>query len=415
MEQKQKSIDEIFLKLFISYAEKGFTPIEIFGIFVDQILSSDSVKNNPERYRKILEKRNIIKQLEEEEKILLSNKDKLTEEEYEIRYESLINKIEELLKEVIEILINKYDVIPSSVGTYLIKGSLIRFQKEKLESIKENLRSTKNISYEFTLNGQAIIRYNSQNNKLELCFKDYFQIAKTQGAKIRKTLNFLLIKANRQNFPDTIYFPLEEYMQATGMNSKDSAYRNLKKELDILKNIEHGEKLKQGKKEIGIAKHYIFTGYKITYNYCQVYCSSSNVKFLSRYFTVLPRWAGKLSSIAYDLIDYIFYLARQNTDKLMKKGYFTVSLRSIANYLGLPKPEETEHHKQLIINPILSAIQEINQTKEKEELQIEPIYNQHYKNVDEFLNGHLKIMVEPKVVDFFPKSLKKNGKKLPTF
>jgi hypothetical protein len=110
------------------------------------------------------------------------------------------------------------------------------------------------------------------------------------------------------------------------------------------------------------------------------------------------------------MLDYIYYLARQNTDKLIiKEGYFNISLEAINEYLGNPKPDETEHHQQLIIEPILNAIDEIEDARENNELRITPFYNFDYKNAHDFLQGYLKIELEPKAIEFLTKSKQLKG------
>lgn len=297
-----------------------------------------------------------------------------------------------------------YDILPNSVATYLIKSLTTKLPKDKLQDIKSD-----KVNYTVTLNGQIILKYDTKSEEYSIYIDDFKALTKRQSAKIRKTLNFLLIKANEQNFPDAIYFTLEDYMHKTGMKSKDSAYRSLKKELDTLMKIELEGSIKRGKKEVRSTKEYIFTGYDVSYNQCYIKCTPSHVKLLSQYFTLLPAWAGKLSTKAYDMLDYIYYLARQNTDKLIKEGYFNISLEAINEYLGNPKPDETEHHQQLIIEPILNAIDEIEDARENNELRITPFYNFDYKNAHDFLQGYLKIELEPKAIEFLTKSKQLKG------
>jgi hypothetical protein len=111
----------------------------------------------------------------------------------------------------------------------------------------------------------------------------------------------------------------------------------------------------------------------------------------------LPRWGYALQSEnSYMLLDYIYYLARQNTDKIQERGYFTINLDTIRQHLGLPPPEEVQnehngHYNQLIIKPIEDAINAIEEKQEGNELKIISMYSSNYKNIHEYLDGYLEI------------------------
>jgi hypothetical protein len=161
--------------------------------------------------------------------------------------------------------------------------------------------------------------------------------------------------------------------------------------------VEASVKVYQGRKqkEVGYAKTAIIGAHKVTYKKC-VASLPVILRECTPYITILPRWGYALQSEnAYMLLDYIYYLARQNTDKIRERGYFTISLDTIRQHLGLPSPEEVKDghgsdYNKLIIKPIEDAITAIEE-KQEGQLKIAPMYATDYKNIHEYLNGYLEI------------------------
>ena len=193
---------------------------------------------------------------------------------------------------------------------------------------------------------------------------------------------------------------LSELVEAGIYANPDSAYRGLKTVLDKLMRIhvEGSVKVYEGRKrkEVGHAKAAIIGEYKVTYNKCVARLPSS-IREYTPYITILPRWGYALQSEnAYMLLDYIYYLARQNTDKIRERGYFTIKLDTIRQHLGIPSVEEIkENHgsdyNKLIIKPIEDAITAVEEKQDGTELKITPIYEPDYKNIHEYLDGYLEI------------------------
>ena len=123
-----------------------------------------------------------------------------------------------------------------------------------------------------------------------------------------------------------------------------------------------------------------------------------NMEFIAPYFTVFPRFAYALSNNAFTLVRYIFFIARQNAQAIKDKGKFTISLENIRENLGLPSPEEVKNrrYRQLIIDPIANAIEEIedalqNVPEAKEYgFTITP-YGTDTSSINEWLKGYLEI------------------------
>lgn len=81
-------------------------------------------------------------------------------------------------------------------------------------------------------------------------------------------------------------------------------------------------------------------------------------------YTIIPNYCFTLSIRGFDLLDYIFYLARQNGDKIKENGYFTISLRTIQSKLNLPNEKDTKDTNGKIKKPIHTVIEEINNNEQ---------------------------------------------------
>jgi hypothetical protein len=284
--------------------------------------------------------------------------------------------------------------LPATALTNLLKQFLNN--PNRLESPRRNRITVE----EHYLTKEAIITYKSEDAIYTLTverIKELFAKRVQNGAKV---FNFLLEKLNEQNYAENTEFMLSELIEAGIYANPDSAYRGLKTVLDKLMRIHIEGRVKtyegRKRKEIGHVKTAIIGGRKVTYNKC-VAILPSIIRDYTPYITILPRWGYALQSEnAYMLLDYIYYLARQNTDKIRERGYFTINLDTIRQHLGIPSAEEVNeehdgHYNQLIIKPIEDAITAIKEKQEGNELKITPVYDSNYKNVHEYLNGYLEI------------------------
>jgi len=119
-----------------------------------------------------------------------------------------------------------------------------------------------------------------------------------------------------------------------------------------------------------------------------------NFQLLTLYYTILPKWCFALEGVnSLDLLVTIFYLARQNTDKIKKQGYFNINLNTIRSRLGLPTPAEVKNRKynQYIKKPIEDAITEIEELNKNSDFTITPVYNENGNIKDYLERGYLKI------------------------
>jgi hypothetical protein len=236
--------------------------------------------------------------------------------------------------------------------------------------------------------------------------KELFAKRVQNGAKI---FNFLLQKLNEQNYQENTDFLLSELVEAGVYANPDSAYRGLKTVTEKMLHIYIEGVVtiyeNRKRKEIKNLKAALIAQRAITYNKCRVTLPPI-IRDFAPYITILPHWAYALQSEnAYMLLDYIYYLARQNTDKLRDRGYFTINLDTIRMHLGLPTPEDVKaeqnrNYNKLIVSPIEDAITAIENGQRGNDLTITPIYNPEYKSIHEYLDGYLEIRLNGEASEY---------------
>lgn len=258
---------------------------------------------------------------------------------------------------------------------------------------------------------------NKRADKYEITIENYdnpkepkysFKRQISKGAKI---FNFLMAEQYNQNKAN-ISFPLEDLVgENAPYNSIDAARRGLKNILSHLKKILisgvfyiKGERTTKADWETSVVKEFVITN-------GIVYVELNNFFAENTYITILPNWSYSLNDRSYMLIDYFYNLGRLNSKHIGQDHSITIKIDAIRNYLCLPTPKSTKHHKEDIIMPIIEAlknIQETQNTKDKTDLKIEFIepLNQNL-NIDQFLHSDIEILAKSKfniTIDEFLKS-----------
>ena len=258
---------------------------------------------------------------------------------------------------------------------------------------EEILRQKKGDSLRFT-------RTNKQNEStviVEIAQADKY-LSKTNKTFI-KTLLFTLQKMNAQNFPLEVGFSLQELVDLGMYNNPSNARRAIKEFFAQQKQTMLSGTVKKGRKTVKEEGGVLFYHYRIDNGYVKLSVNENfNMEFIAPYFTVFPRFAYALSNNAFNLVRYIFFLARQNTTPIKNKGSFTVSLEAVRENLGLPAPKEVKNskYKQFIMEPIEAAIEEIEEAAkaapEAKEygFTITPV-GTDTNNVYKWLEGYLEI------------------------
>ena len=187
----------------------------------------------------------------------------------------------------------------------------------------------------------------------------------TKNKTFAKTLVFALQKMASQSFPQKVGFSLQELVDLGMYSTTGNAWRAVKAFFDQQSQIKLSGAYKIGRKTIKEKGGFLFYNYELDNGYVKLSVNNEfNFDFIASSFTIFPRFAYALNNNAFFLVRYIFFVARQNGDKLKEKGSFTISLKTIQENLGLPSPEYVKEHmnrryKQLIIDPIEEAIEEI--------------------------------------------------------
>lgn len=244
------------------------------------------------------------------------------------------------------------------------------------------------------------IRENKQSGSteiVEIAQADKY-LSKTNKT-FAKVLLFTLQKMTAQSFPLEVGFSLQEMVDLGMYSTTSNAGRAVKDFFEQQKQTTLSGKVKKGRKTIKEEGGVLFYHYRLENGYVVLSVNENfNMEFLASYFTVFPRFAYALSNNAFALVRYIFFLARQNTDKIKEKGSFTISMEAVRENLGLPSPDEVKNRKyrQFIIEPIEAAIEEIEEALKKVPeakeygFTITP-HGTETSNINKWLEGFLEI------------------------
>lgn len=243
----------------------------------------------------------------------------------------------------------------------------------------------------------------------------------------KKLFVLALIKANEQAIHngqlsrDYVSFPLQELVDIGFYKALRSARTGFNSGADILTSLKIKGHIKQTKKKGSSidALEVLFTGAKIENNQCFLRLNYAiDWSFIALYFTILPRYCFKLSNRAFDLLYYIFYLARQhtkqqdiqtikneNTGKEEQAIVFNISFRAIQQRLQLPNEVGSPNPQRDIKNVIEAAIEEI-ETEHKNyynnlEFSLFPVCDDTAPIAEYLDNGYLQITLKGTFAETF--------------
>ena len=279
-----------------------------------------------------------------------------------------------------------FRVISASKGGRMVQEST-RNRHEKITTYKKGdslrfVRENKQTGSTFVVEIDQADKYLSKTNKT-----------------FTKVMMFALQKMTAQNFPLEVGFSLQELVDLGMYSTTSNAGRAVKEFFKQQKKTTLSGTVKRGKKTIHEEGGILFYHYRLENGFVTLSVNENfNMEFIAPYFTVFPRFAYALSNNAFTLVRYIFFIARQNAQAIKDKGKFTISLENIRENLGLPSPEEVKNrrYRQLIIDPIANAIEEIedalqNVPEAKEYgFTITP-YGTDTSSINEWLKGYLEI------------------------
>lgn len=307
--------------------------------------------------------------------------------------------------------LGNYIFLPNNSIHQLIKQTLN--SPQKVAAVKKGIISTQRN----TITEDISITYNGQDGSIvtiELArAKELFKGRVRGGAKM---YNFFLQKTNEQYRQEKTTFLLQELVDLGIYANKDSAYRGIKTITDKMMNmyiegimIEYEAGKKKERRNIKAA---LIAQRDISYTACHISLPPI-IRENTKYITILPEWNYRLSENGFMLLDYIYFLARQNTEKIKKEHRFTISLEAIRVHLGLPTPEKAgKDPKRLILEPIEKAIEDIEDQRDGTDIKITPAYNPDYKNIHEYLQGYIEIQLDNNAEAYMFKIAKDKEKEL---
>lgn len=307
--------------------------------------------------------------------------------------------------------LGNYIFLPNNSIHQLIKQTLN--SPQKVAAVKKGIISTQRN----TITEDISITYNGQDGSIvtiELArAKELFKGRVRGGAKM---YNFFLQKTNEQYRQEKTTFLLQELVDLRIYANKDSAYRGIKTITDKMMNmyiegimIEYEAGKKKERRNIKAA---LIAQRDISYTACHISLPPI-IRENTKYITILPEWNYRLSENGFMLLDYIYFLARQNTEKIKKEHRFTISLEAIRVHLGLPTPEKAgKDPKRLILEPIEKAIEDIEDQRDGTDIKITPAYNPDYKNIHEYLQGYIEIQLDNNAEAYMFKIAKDKEKEL---
>lgn len=279
---------------------------------------------------------------------------------------------------------------------------------------KKQSNRHESITVERGKSGQKLrlTRENTQKQtKTVIEISDADKFLKQIGKTFSKVLLFVLQKMTAQNFPLCVGFSLQELVDRKMYKNTDTARRAVKNFCEEVVKIAITGTLKKGKQTIKNEGGVLFYHYVIENGFVKIYVNENfNIQFIATYFTVFPFFAYALSTNAFSLVRYIFYLARQNTTLIKDKGTFTINLDTVRDALGLPAVDEVANRKyrQYIMEPIERAIEEIEEAlvtvpEAKEYGFTMELHGTDTSNINEWLSGYLKIGLRNDFADVFIK------------
>ena len=226
----------------------------------------------------------------------------------------------------------------------------------------------------------------------------------------KKMFIYSLIKMNEQAYSggvlrrNYIQFPLQELIDIGYYSCMRSARKGFNNAMDILTSLKVKGMLQLGKKKsiVQSAIEVLFTGANIKKGTCTIYLNERiNWSFIAQFYTIIPRYAFKLPNRSFDLLFYIFYIARQRIKEISERGYFTIGMRAIQERLNLPNEHQTKNPDRDIKQAIDEAITEIEKHNESNDFTITPIYDLKAPIANYLSNGYLKIGLKGKYAQNF--------------
>lgn len=298
---------------------------------------------------------------------------------------------------------NSFYNVPDSTATNLIMETLgAGTDIEDLPARKKQVNH--NTMLEVLVSGKRRqVNLKSQKASVTIELAD---IDKLTGSNkpAKKLFVLALIKANEQAIHEGkltknyVSFPLQELIDTGFYSTPQSARRGFNAGMDTLTSLKIKGHIQQTKKKGSSVDslEVLFTGARIEKGQCTIFFNERiNWSFIAQYYTILPRYYFRLPNRASDLLHYIFYLARQNTQDIEKRGYFTIGFRAIQHRLQLPSEIGNNNPDRTIKQAIEEAIEQIEDSHNilygEMDFNLLPVYDESAPITGFLDNGYLKV------------------------
>lgn len=307
-------------------------------------------------------------------------------------------------------------IIPSSSGTQLAYRTLLA-GKENLGDLPQRIKKSTNGKSDLEIEGTESVRILKLTraggaDEFEIDNIELLQGGK-QGSSVRKMFIYLLSQTaaqalnNGEIVKPTIIISYNDLISIKMYKSAKTASRGIERAFDVLSKIRikgytvrRGKKQKREQVEAGV----LFYHMKKTGKGSVIISLNENINwsYIAQAYTMLPNEYYALPSNAADLLQYIFYLARQKHEDIRKnKGEFKISYRSIQRFLMLPDVETATNPTTQIKNPIDEAIGNIMENVDPELIELIPD-TVEYINITEYLDKYcLKVRLKGEYLKYF--------------
>lgn len=256
--------------------------------------------------------------------------------------------------------------IPTSPAMTLMYDLLGGVDLDHLPERKK--KYNRNIPLEIKKNGdKRRISYSKGGTSVSVEIDDFRKVV-NRNPQAKKILTRILIRASEQAIHngeltrDLVSFPLSELIGEGQYKNQDTARKGFYTVGDILTGLKVSGKIERGrKKTIQQGVHAVlFKAVEINNSTCKVYLNELlNWALITPYYTGLPDYYFELPDRPAELLEYIFYMARQKSRQIAEHGFFTISLRAIQYRLNLPSEDSTKNPKRDIKDAIETAVDQI--------------------------------------------------------
>ena len=343
------------------------------------------------------------------------NKDKDKEEMTKLLYEQEQTGLDGF-KEVSTLQSSSASIIPSSSGTQLAYRTMLA-GKENLGDLPQRIRkSTKGKSVlELIGNDSGRTLKLTRENGIDEFEIDNIELLQggKQGSSVRKMFIYLLSQTtvqalnNGEMIKKEIIISYDDLISKKMYKSAKTASRGIERAFDVLSKIRiKGYTVRRGKnpKREQVEAGVLFYHMKKTGKGSVIISLNENINwsYIAQAYTMLPNEYYALPSNAADLLQYIFYLARQKHEEIKKNnGEFKISYRSIQRFLMLPDVETATNATAQIKNPIDEAIGNIMDSVDPKLIELIPD-TVEYINITEYLDKHyLSVILKGEYLKYF--------------